>query len=144
MFSKHRLSGFYRYQSQIYSRVSSSGFSLPFGHSVPQKEAKDVMIITFFPLHTTISPAALLLLYYLPRQRPASGAARERGSSLVVFPLSPPSRFSLSALLPLFPLQLDLLGLLFPRSGTGFPDHNNDDCHFTTTIVAIDDDCHYR
>ena len=131
-------------------------FCLPFGHSVPQKEAKDVMIISFFPLHTTIAPAAAALPL-LPRASEARRRSSEReGQQLRRLHLSPSVAVLFTALLPLFLLPLDLLGHLLLRSGTRFPDHNDDDCRYdddchhhwqlspSMTIVTINDNCHYQ
>ena len=116
---------------------------LPFGHSVPQKEAKDVMIITFFPLHTTIAPAAAALLYYLARQRPAAGAARERDSSFVVSISLPPSRFSLSLFFRSSSSHWIYWDTSSPVLG---PDSQTIPMTIvaTMTIVTITDNCHHR
>ena len=88
-------------------------FTTPFGHSVPQKGAKDVMITEVFSLYTSTSflllPALFLPLLLAQRNLPAVTAGDSQLPCRLPF-LSFLRRGSLIALLPLFLLPLDLLG----------------------------------
>ena len=105
-------------------------FTTPFGHSVPQKGAKDVMITNFFSLYTSTSflllPALFLPLLLAQRNLPAVTAGDSQLPCRLPF-LSFLRRGSLIALLPLFLLPLDLLGLLFAPSWDRILDL---ECHY--------------
>ena len=117
MFFRHRLSEFYRYQSQVYRKLFFRVFTTKMEHSVPQKGAKDVMITNFFSVYTSTSFLLLpsLLLHLLLAQRNLPAVATGERQQPVAFR---PSLSAVAALfiapLPLFLLPLDLLGLFAP------------------------------